>query len=239
MTDDDAFDFVARVDEHKTLDALLTDLRQQASNFGFEHLILTGVPVGGQRLEPLVALNGWPEGWFKRYVAKDYARHDAVCVHAAQSFRSFAWSEVPRRLLDRPACKRIHGEASEFGLLSGYVVTMSSEHHWNTAVSFGSPEDGLVINKRDRARLSLMATYAGARAEEILGLTGQADPLTHREKEVLTHFAVGRTAGAIAELLSISERTVVQHAENFRRKLGVKSTVHAVAIAIKRRLIMP
>ncbi|MCR9122809.1 MAG: LuxR family transcriptional regulator [Phyllobacteriaceae bacterium] len=239
MTDDDAFDFVARVDEHKTLDSLLTDLREQASRFGFEHLILTGVPVGGQRLEPLVALNGWPEGWFERYVANDYARHDAVCVHAAQSFRPFAWSEVPRQLLERPACRRIHGEATEFGLLSGYVVTMSSEHHWNTAVSFGSPEDGLVIDKRDRARLSLMATYAGAHAEDILGFSNQPRVLTDREAEVLTHFAVGRTAGMIAELLSISERTVVQHSENFRRKLGVKSTVHAVAVAIKRRLIMP
>jgi LuxR family quorum sensing-dependent transcriptional regulator len=239
MTDDDAFDFVARVDEHKTLDALLTDLRQQASNFGFEHLILTGVPVGGQRLEPLVALNAWPEGWFERYVANDYARHDAVCVHAAQSFRPFAWSEVPRQLLERPTCQRIHGEATEFGLLSGYVVTMSSEHHWNTAVSFGSPENGLVINKRDRARLSLMATYAGARAEDILGFSSERDPLTDREKEVLTHFAVGRTASAIADLLSISERTVVQHSENFRRKLGVKSTIHAVVLAIKRRLITP
>ncbi|MBO6636771.1 MAG: autoinducer binding domain-containing protein [Roseitalea sp.] len=239
MTDDDAFDFVARVDEHKSLDALLTDLRLQASKFGFEHLILTGVPVGGQKLEPLVALNAWPEGWFERYVANDYARHDAVCVHAAQSFRPFAWSEVPRQLLDRPTCKRIHGEATEFGLLSGYVVTMSSEHHWNTAVSFGSAESDLVIDKRDRARLSLMATYAGATAEDLLGLSGEADPLTIREKEVLTHFAVGRTAGAIADLLSISERTVVQHSENFRRKLGVKSTIHAVVLAIKRRLITP
>ncbi|MER8757900.1 hypothetical protein NKH69_19800 [Mesorhizobium sp. M0976] len=54
------FDFVERCRKHTATGPLLGDLLETVRNLGFEHLILSGVPLGGQKLAPMVELNGWP-----------------------------------------------------------------------------------------------------------------------------------------------------------------------------------
>jgi DNA-binding CsgD family transcriptional regulator len=56
--------------------------------------------------------------------------------------------------------------------------------------------------------------------------------LTEREAEVLAWVARGRSDGEIAQLLSISPRTVDKHLENLFRKLGVRNRAEAVARAM-------
>ncbi|RMG91994.1 MAG: DNA-binding response regulator [Chloroflexi bacterium] len=57
------------------------------------------------------------------------------------------------------------------------------------------------------------------------------EPLTPREKEVLTYIAQGYTNQQIAEQLQISVRTVESHRANLTSKLGVKSRVELVRYA--------
>ncbi|MDX8449845.1 hypothetical protein [Mesorhizobium captivum] len=58
MIDSDVFDFVERCRRHTAAEQLLTDLLDTVKSLGFEHLILSGVPLGGQKLAPMVELNG-------------------------------------------------------------------------------------------------------------------------------------------------------------------------------------
>jgi DNA-binding NarL/FixJ family response regulator len=58
--------------------------------------------------------------------------------------------------------------------------------------------------------------------------------LTPREREVLFHLANGRCRQDVAEMLHVSANTVRTHLQNLMAKLGVHSSLEAVAWARSR-----
>jgi DNA-binding NarL/FixJ family response regulator len=64
-----------------------------------------------------------------------------------------------------------------------------------------------------------------------------ASPLSSREIEVLRLIATGKTNRAIAEALSISEKTVARHVSNIFTKLGLTSRAAATAYAYEHKLV--
>ena len=66
-----------------------------------------------------------------------------------------------------------------------------------------------------------------------------ADPLTPRELEVLKLIAEAHTNDQIAELLTISRKTVDRHRANILEKLGMRDRVDVTRYAIRRGLVMP
>ena len=65
------------------------------------------------------------------------------------------------------------------------------------------------------------------------------DALTPREEEVVKLVAESHTSDQIAELLSISPRTVERHRENILAKLGMRDRVELTRYAIRRGLVEP
>jgi LuxR family quorum sensing-dependent transcriptional regulator len=61
--------------------------------------------------------------------------------------------------------------------------------------------------------------------------------LTPREREVLGWVARGKSAQDVADILAIAKRTVDEHVQSAVRKLGAENRTHAVAIAVRERLI--
>ena len=57
--------------------------------------------------------------------------------------------------------------------------------------------------------------------------------LTKREKEIFDYLITNKTTKEIADLLSISEKTVRNHISNVMQKLGVKARSCAVVELIK------
>lgn len=79
-----------------------------------------------------------------------------------------------------------------------------------------------------------------------IGLTGSrvraargkpAQSLTSRQIEVLHWVARGKSFWEIGEILHISQRTVVEHVQNAVRKMNAANRIHAVALAIRDRII--
>lgn len=66
-----------------------------------------------------------------------------------------------------------------------------------------------------------------------------ADPLTPREKQVLTLLATGQTNKEIAARLGLSVKTVMHHSMAIYRKLGVRGRAEATALAFRRGLLDP
>ncbi len=65
----------------------------------------------------------------------------------------------------------------------------------------------------------------------------QVEPLTDREREVLTLIAEGLTSREIGEQLVVSPKTVDRHRENIMGKLNLHNRVELVKYAIERGLI--
>ena len=76
---------------------------------------------------------------------------------------------------------------------------------------------------------------------QLLAASGRADVLgvlTHRERDVLALMAEGRSNGAIAHLLVVSERAVEKHVSNIFSKLGLapSDADHRRVLAVLRYL---
>jgi DNA-binding NarL/FixJ family response regulator len=76
---------------------------------------------------------------------------------------------------------------------------------------------------------------------QLLAASGRADALgdlTHRERDVLALMAEGRSNGAIAQLLVVSERAVEKHVSNIFSKLGLapSDADHRRVLAVLRYL---
>lgn len=63
------------------------------------------------------------------------------------------------------------------------------------------------------------------------------EPLTKREREVLTLISEGKTNQDIAETLFISLKTVKSHVSNILSKLGVEDRTQAAVFALKNHLV--
>ena len=71
------------------------------------------------------------------------------------------------------------------------------------------------------------------------GETPPEDPLTPREQQIVKLIAESNTNRQIAELLTISEKTVETHRANILEKLGMRDRVELTRYAIRRGLVQP
>lgn len=69
-------------------------------------------------------------------------------------------------------------------------------------------------------------------------LNSNSEDLTTREKQVLTLVAEGKKSKDIAELLSISIRTVEHHRANIMKKTDIKNTADLIKYAIQKGFII-
>ena len=67
----------------------------------------------------------------------------------------------------------------------------------------------------------------------------RSDPLSPRESEVVKLIAEGHSGREIADLLTISEKTVERHRSNILEKLGMRDRVELTRYAIRRGLVEP
>lgn len=102
--------------------------------------------------------------------------------------------------------------------------------------AFEAGASGFVVKSADARELRL-AIETVARGERYCSPSisvdalddARTDPLTDREREILTLVAAGLTAKEICERLGIAERTVNFHKKNLKARLGVGTTAEAVA----------
>jgi DNA-binding CsgD family transcriptional regulator len=64
-----------------------------------------------------------------------------------------------------------------------------------------------------------------------------SNTLTPRQLEILHLVAEGKTSKEIAEILALSSRTVDVHMDDLIQRLGACNRPHAVAIALRKRII--
>ncbi|HUI96216.1 MAG TPA: helix-turn-helix transcriptional regulator [Xanthobacteraceae bacterium] len=81
----------------------------------------------------------------------------------------------------------------------------------------------------------LVTAYAPEPAHRPVEAT--ARQLSEREREVLAHFAQGRSTKSVAQILAISPRTVETYAATIAQKLRARNRIHAVAIAFSRGIL--
>ncbi|MEK7310520.1 MAG: response regulator transcription factor [Chloroflexota bacterium] len=117
---------------------------------------------------------------------------------------------------------------------SGYVPKRAAPEELLTAIRTAA--SGEVYLYPSLAKLLVKDYVSGGKEQTGLGAL---DDLTDRENEVLAHLADGASNQEIADVLSISPKTVARHRENLMRKLNMHSRTELVKYAIRKGIINP
>ncbi|MEV4817736.1 response regulator transcription factor [Micromonospora tulbaghiae] len=96
---------------------------------------------------------------------------------------------------------------------------------------------GAVMSPRVLRRL--LDRFAQVLPDPAVAPARALEPLTDREREVLTHIARGLSNAEIARVLSVSETTVKTHVGHVLTKLRLRDRVQAVVLAYETGLVRP
>lgn len=136
-----------------------------------------------------------------------------------------------------PVGRRIMDEATEFKLCEGFTIPFATLER--QAVGFSVAGEKLDPDPHDRLAFQFVAAYAFGCAAVLADRKRNTRParLSPRQQDVLRWASEGLTVDEIADHLNISRNTADTHLRLVRERLGVTSTIHAVAEAFRRGLI--
>jgi LuxR family transcriptional regulator, quorum-sensing system regulator BjaR1 len=231
----DLFEAIEEVERVSTVDEVMNAVERFTDRFGFDAFILTGLPE--EHFDERAVLESrWPAELFDLYAKNDLIKFDPVARRARVSAMPFCWDLEILARGAHPRTRELGRYGSDFGLLKGFVVPIHRRQGGTAIVSFAGEQPELPPNSK--ADLHLLALYAFDRVCRLRPSPAlEMPPLTAREREVLTWVMEGKTAWEIGRILKIAKRTVDQHVEHARRKLGALNRTHAVAVALRNGIL--
>lgn len=235
-------DFLNSLDENdlpEDIEAFLDIVREK---YGIAHIVYHAINVRGLTEDDPYLRHTYPVDWVARYFDKDYFSLDPVIEagiggHTPFNWDTLDWNTKPRR--------NFLGEAMEFKIgLSGMSVPIrgvGGEHAILSVTSFQNERDWNLFLGSYMGDFQRIAGYihqsivTHERNEPVPTVT----PPSPRERAVLQLAAYGLSTDAIADKLSIKERTVRAFLETARYKLHALNRTHAVSVAIGHGFILP
>jgi LuxR family transcriptional regulator, quorum-sensing system regulator BjaR1 len=220
---------------------ILSGLGRGGDAFGYENFFMTGLPERpGEHLGSYAMLSGWPEAWLERYIDKGYVHVDPVIRRVRSDNDPFMWDDAPYDR-DDAAAARVMDESPDYGLVKGMTVPIHGIHGFHAAVCFSAGHEVRWSGARLGA-LQLIAIFAHSQASAIIEERGggrrPAPRLSPREIEVLKWSTAGKSTWDISVILGLSQDTVGEYLANAQRKLDAANRTHAVAEAMRHRLIL-
>jgi LuxR family transcriptional regulator, activator of conjugal transfer of Ti plasmids len=183
--------------------------------------------------------SNYPEEWLRRYLDEGYFAIDPTIANAKRSPRPFAWSAADM-MRHGGEIRKIAGEASEFGIKSGFTIPIRTGFGRVALLSLASEStnaDCVAIRDETHAATAIAYVHINLARNRDDPLQTVDVSLSPREVTCLNWASIGKTQAEIASLTSLSEKTVRFYLEQARVKLGASNTTHAVMIAAERRLI--
>jgi LuxR family quorum sensing-dependent transcriptional regulator len=232
----DAFDFIERLEQLPSIGAVMDATAETLAGYGFEYFMFGGVARSSADMPGIVLAHRTPGELLKLYVERRYADVDPVMRRLLRTSEPFRWLDVPHDQEREPKAAELAKLVRDFGLAQAFLVPIPSPAGTYGNVWMAGPKPNLT--PRTWPALHLMGLYAFDRVHRLVGpLPDHRSTLTAREREVLTWLATGKSSWEIGEILGIAKRTVDEHCQTLERKLSAGNRPHAVAIALRNRLI--
>ena len=179
-----------------------------------------------------------PENWWDEYVEMSRKDPASGAMMARLALAPFTMTET-MRMLEPVGLDRWPQElALKYGIRDNLTCPVGGRWvvvYWSKNVLSER------LSQKARALLLMGATFAAIRLQRIVSpyteRLGKGQVLTPRELAVLRSMSIGRQIKDTAEYLGLGEETVRSHLKKAEVKLGVNNRTHAVAQAIRQRLI--
>lgn len=219
------------------LSGLQTAIERLKDYFKVDHMVYHWVSAAGDQY----GCGTYSLAWKERYIEKEYLRIDPVIQGCYQRFHPVDW----RRLdWSSKAVRAFQKEAIEYGVGNqGFSVPVRGPNGQFALYTVSHNCDDAAweaFTEENRRHLILIAHYFNQKALDFEPdrKPEPAQPLSPREIDAITLLAMGYSRAQVAETLTISEHTLRVYIESARFKLGAMNTVHAVARALTRGLIV-
>ena len=175
-------------------------------------------------------ITNYAETWRQHYVDHRYETCDPIVLHSIRHRHSFDWGREFGG--NDPFCLRFFDEAASFGIRYGYTIPV---HHWHgrfAALTFATDREPLAFLQTTRRHALALEAIAGQFHRDVhyklsSDFTIAGIHFTCRERQCLTLSAKGKAFGDIGVVLGISPRTVKDHINSAKRKLGTRSAREA------------
>lgn len=229
-----AFDFVDAIERVTDPGTVIELFDGELKRYGFHVWLITGLPNHGERIDPLMMLNGWPKGWTETYTRLNLVQNDPVVAHCFRSTAPFVWRDAPYDPLTNPKAKEVMDRATDFRMNEGFCVPIHSSEGFQAVVTMAGEQ--VEAARQVRRALHLMALYAYGKAVELCLPKKFPQPrlLTKREREVLQWTAAGKTAWEISQILGVAESTIIAHLKSAAAKYDTPNRVATVVAALRR-----
>lgn len=222
-----------RIQAASNEETLFDMVRDEAKKLGFDHCaygLQLPLSVTARRI---VMLNSYPVVWQKRYMEENYLAIDPLVLHGSRSVMPIVWNED---LFSE--ARNFWEDAREHGLRFGWAqscTNMQGIRGMLTLARCAEPLSEAELQKNGYRMVWLtqivhqcMSTLIAANM-----LSDAVIQLSSREKDVLRWTADGKTAGEIASIINITERTVNFHIANAMGKLNcINKTAATVKAAL-------
>jgi len=213
-------------------------LDEVREKFGFDHVAYAGVnPVSGASHGHMT----YGEDWTAHYFNNKFYEIDPTLIKARHSIAPVNWTHLERG----PEFQTVFRDARAFGI-GDRGLTIPVRGPYGDVGGFSILRD--CTNREWDLRIPEIIGDLQAVAVHFHDAVIRADPLNQtlnapslstREIEILQWTAAGKSQQDIADILSISHRTVEVHLRSARQKLQALTTPQAVGRAINLALIYP
>jgi LuxR family transcriptional regulator, activator of conjugal transfer of Ti plasmids len=225
--------FINRLADSADLAALRTSMASVAATFDLNYFAYLSVPIRLNAEPQIIAT--YPSSWTTHYLQNHYERLDPVIALALSGPEPFEWGTDIKAMQLSRSQRQLFDEAAAFGIRCGFTIPIHDGRGPIAAVTFAADERrsaafSSTIQKHGHV-LQLMAMYFHTHARRKLVTDQQVNgvALSPREMECLNWAAHGKSAWETGRILGISRHTVAFHLDNAKTKLGVRSTIQAVA----------
>ena len=222
ILDDDRYRFM------DTGTQILDLLEERFQSMGATSFLVTGIPLPGRPLAPLILRASWGEYTGERAESLNIPQSDAVFRAALRARRPFEWPTHSDELRDESILVSLAGHPDEVRL---YGVPVNDFAPYQAVVLGAGPD--FVLDSKAMLELDYLCTEAFARLLDLSFFRRERPgDLSARERRVVELSAMGKTAKDIAGILKISQRTVHAHLQNACDKMRATNKTQTVVEAI-------
>lgn len=207
-------------------------LEEISADMGFHYFALTHHVDIRQAPQPAIRLHNYPLQWVEYFDEEKLGPSDPV--HRASHLTSvgFAWSKLPQMIHLTPRDRMVLEAAGVNGIGDGFTVPAHVPGESNGSCSFAT-RTGQPVLEEHLPIAQLVGAFAFEAARRVWRMRAGPTPatqLTDRQRDCVVWAARGKSDWEIAQILGISQVTVIQHLKQARERYGVtKRTMLAVS----------
>ncbi|WP_181704297.1 helix-turn-helix transcriptional regulator [Chthonobacter albigriseus] len=202
-------------------------IERRLVSHGASHILVTGLPMPGRPVEPLILHMKWPDVRSERGQLITISKGDPILERCRVAHRPFLVDGVS--ISGHSDLVAAAGPEASARIVA--VPVKSIQPYQAAVIGLGT---SLSLTELDLVAFDFLCNQAFRRLRA-LGFLIDSRPgdLSARERKVLELTATGKTAQEIAELLNISQRTVHAHLQNAGEKLDASNKTQTVVEALR------